>query len=299
MPASVLVYIDFKFCRVYFTVMRIWTISDIHVDFVENARWIADLSDWDFSGDVCLLAGDVSHDFALLQRTLLQMRRKFARLFFVPGNHDVWVRNEQWTDSLQKHEAILHFCRQNDIDVRPAILENAGKRILILPVFAWYHQAGQNDSLFLPKPGEDSTNRMWSDLYFIRWPDKVHDPVDFFLDQSNGLPSPAAFDFVISFSHFLPRRELMFSGPMVYDAQRMRKYDRFPRFNFSRVAGSLRIDRFIRRHESHIHIYGHQHINRDRTIENVRYIAHCLGYPDERKRGSVQGLEQGLKQITV
>ncbi len=281
----------------YFTPMRIWTISDIHVDFAENARWISALSDWDFSEDICLLAGDVSHDFALLRSTLTRLRKKFARLFFVPGNHDLWIRNESWDDSLHKFKAILQFCRENGIDVQTKILKIRQRIVCIVPVFSWYHQAGDRNSLFLPKPGEDTSNRMWSDLYFIRWPQNVNDPVDFFIGQNNSLPALGTEAITISFSHFLPRRELMFKGDMVYDAQRMKKYDRFPQFNFSRVAGSLRIEQFIRKIGSQIHIYGHQHINRDRTIAGLRYVSHCLGYPDERKRGTVQGIEQGLKRI--
>ncbi len=277
--------------------MRIWAISDIHVDFRENAEWISALSEEEFRQDVCLLAGDVSHQFDMLTRTLVQLRRKFDRLFFVPGNHDLWIRGEHWEHSVEKFEAILQFCRENGIDTQPALIEVQGKRVCLYPVFSWYHQPPQQNSLFLPKPGEDSSNRMWSDTYFVRWPAPDFDPADYFIRRSNSSVFSQKPDLVVTFSHFLPRQEIMFRGPMTYDPERMKKYDRFPQFNFSRVAGSWQIDRFIRRVGAAIHVYGHQHINRDRTIDGVRYIAHCLGYPEERRRGTVQGIDQGLKQV--
>ena len=76
-----------------------------------------------------------------------------------------------------------------------------------------------------------------------------------------------------------------------------KKYDRNPQFHFSRVAGSDLIDKQIRQIGSVLHVYGHQHINRDRKIDGVHYISHCLGYPNERKRGVIKGIEQGLKEL--
>jgi hypothetical protein len=62
--------------------------------------------------------------------------------------------------------------------------------------------------------------------------------------------------------------------------------DAYPRFNFSRVAGSSGIETQIRRLGSTAHVYGHQHRNRDRVVDGVRYVSHCLGYPSERRRGT-------------
>jgi len=81
------------------------------------------------------------------------------------------------------------------------------------------------------------------------------------------------------------------------DPERIKKFDRSPEFNFSRVAGSELIEKQIRQVGSKLHVYGHQHINRDREIDGIRYAAHCLGYPNERKRGVIKGIEQGFKEL--
>lgn len=44
--------------------------------------------------DVLILSGDVSDDLAILRATLASLRRTFGRVFFVPGNHDLWLRAE-------------------------------------------------------------------------------------------------------------------------------------------------------------------------------------------------------------
>jgi hypothetical protein len=94
----------------------------------------------------------------------------------------------------------------------------------------------------------------------------------------------------MTFSHFLPRRELL-RGRHRETGTGTRE----PRhsFNFSRVAGSRAIDRNLRSLSSIVYVYGHQHRNRDRTIEGVRYFSHCLGYPAERDRDHIMDLENG------
>ncbi|HET8707810.1 MAG TPA: hypothetical protein VFM46_16025, partial [Pseudomonadales bacterium] len=70
--------------------------------------------------------------------------------------------------------------------------------------------------------------------------------------------------------------------------------DPTPGFNFSRVAGTWELDKQLRHLGSQIHVYGHQHRNRDLVIEEVRYISHCLGYPKERMN---KPLGELLKQL--
>lgn len=50
--------------------------------------WIEALSTTAYVRDVLLLAGDVSDDLAVLERTLALLTARFAHVFFVPGNHE-------------------------------------------------------------------------------------------------------------------------------------------------------------------------------------------------------------------
>lgn len=71
---------------------RVFGFSDLHVDYKENYQWCDDLSSTEFKDDVLLLAGDLTNDLAKMRAVLAMLRPKFAEVFFVPGNHDVWVR---------------------------------------------------------------------------------------------------------------------------------------------------------------------------------------------------------------
>jgi len=264
--------------------MRIYSTSDLHVDFEPNMRWIRNLSLSDFSDDALLVAGDISDNPEQFEQTLIELRKRFSKVFFVPGNHDLWVRRKECPDSLAKFEMVMNLCRQNGIQTRPGVLGSGAEAVLIVPLYSWYVQPREGkDSLYLAKPGEDPTNRMWSDQYFVTWPRKNINR--WFLDRNeqefDNLPRNHP---VISFSHFLPRQELIFQTfPPELNPELIKKYDRNPSFNFSRVAGSTLLDEQIRRIGSGLHVYGHQHRDRDRVIEGVRYISHGLCYPNERE----------------
>ena len=280
--------------------MRIFAISDIHVDFEQNRKWLLTLSMMDHTKDTLILAGDITHDPENLQNTLKWLRNRFAHLFFVPGNHDLWLNNGVFNDSLEKLEYLLNFCRDADIATQPQKIGNKNDSypVWIVPLLSWYTQPHEGeDTLYIQKPGEDNDNRMWADNYYIRWSFTRLNPAFYFYQASQNILEKEYDAPIISFSHFLPRQEMMFSENRQYDLERIKKYDRNPPFNFSRVAGSTFIEKQIRALKSVIHVYGHQHINRDRRINGVRYVAHCLGYPNERNRGQVRGLEHGLKQI--
>ena len=136
---------------------------------------------------------------------------------------------------------------------------------------------------------------MWADKRAVRWPhfEGHATPAEFFLSLNDLSAGNADHAPVISFSHFLPRPELMFWTEASLLPRDLKSVDPQPRFNFSRVAGCRELDEQIRFLGSHIHVYGHQHRNRDRCIDGVRYISHCLGYPREREQGRVRDVEQG------
>ncbi len=277
--------------------MRIWILSDIHVDFIANQSWLDQLSDFEYQDDLLILAGDVTHNLDLFKSTLISLRKKFKMLFFVPGNHDLWLRDNLFSDSIEKFHHIQQFCKSNDIKTSPELVSNNSVDILIVPLFSWYHLPHQTGSLYITKPGEGSYEEVWNDSYFVKWPSKNFKPVEYFFELNKQQFKSVSADLVITFSHFLARQENMFYNEGKIDIEKMKKFDRNPKFNFSMIAGSKLIDEQLRLMGSKIHVYGHQHINHDRIINGVRYVAHCLGYPAERLRGMIEGIAQGLKQV--
>jgi len=274
--------------------MRIFAISDLHVDYPENLDWVEALSCTEYTEDILLVAGDICHDESLLFHALEMLRLRFSDVFFVPGNHDLWLRDNSHKNSLAKFNALLARC--DDSGIRTAPKRLGGRGPLIVPLYAWYLQPHEGaGSLYVVKQGEDSCLGMWADKRAVRWPhfEGHSNPASYFLSLNDTCSDEADHSPVISFSHFMPRSELMFWSETEFAATGLSRIDPHPRFNFSRVAGCSELDEQIRSLGAAIHVYGHQHRNRDRIIDGVRYVSHCLGYPREREQGRVRGVDQG------
>ncbi|MFT5367544.1 MAG: putative phosphodiesterase [Candidatus Latescibacterota bacterium] len=275
--------------------MRVFAISDLHVDFRDNRQWVHQVSDFDYRNDVLLIAGDVSHQLDRVEAVFDTLHEKFAHLFFVPGNHDLWAREDDTADSIDKFHRLMDVCARCDVVTQPRLMGD----VWVVPLFSWYRlpELGA-DSLFVSKQGEDPSLRMWSDNLFTNWPIEADVVVDYFLNlnapylsqMKPGVPT-------ITFSHFLPRQELIFSTASERQQVRPGARDSHPSFNFSRVAGTSLLDEQVRAFGAHVHVYGHQHRNRDRILDGVRYVSHCLGYRRERAWNLVCGLDEGPKQV--
>ncbi|NOX37784.1 MAG: hypothetical protein GXO78_09645 [Calditrichaeota bacterium] len=265
--------------------MRVWAISDLHVDHPPNWEWVRRLSQSDYREDVLIVAGDIGDDLNKIQAVLEALLQRFAQVTYVPGNHEMWVRREAFSDSLEKFHRILRLCDGLGVWTTPFLVgENHPHPVWIVPLFSWYIKPEEGEgSLFLPKPGEDPSLRMWADHYYVKWPFDGEDmtAAQYFLQLNQSAIRREYSHPIISFSHFLPRQELIF--PENFDPREAEKRDRYPSFNFSRVAGCWQLDEQIRLLGSQLHVYGHQHRNRDRVIQGVRYISFCLGYPGERQ----------------
>ena len=115
--------------------MRIFAISDLHVDYSANWKWVEDISQLDYQADVLLLAGDISHALDKLERTLCALKRRFRHVFFVPGNHDVWVRGQS-INSLEKFDAVCALCSACGVETTMAELDS----VRTAPLLSWYHR---------------------------------------------------------------------------------------------------------------------------------------------------------------
>src|SRR5947209_10482811 len=94
--------------------MRIFAISDLHVDHPENARWVSQLSAWDYRQDALICAGDITHTLAQIEKTLVTLQKRFQVVAYLPGNHELWVRYQSTQDSLEKFRDIQNVARSEE-----------------------------------------------------------------------------------------------------------------------------------------------------------------------------------------
>ena len=237
--------------------MRVFALSDIHVDYDVNERWVEKLSRSEHSNDVLILAGDISHSITRLQRCLSGLVVRFKKVLFVPGNHDLWVTPEDsCRDSIEKFEKLRKVAEQSGSSMTPY---HHGA-LSIVPLFAWY-----DFSFGTPDKELEDT---WMDFRACQWPPlwNVADVTLHFLEM-NKYERVSENETIISFSHFLPRIDVM------------------PRFDGIRwllpVLGTIGLERKVRELRSAIHVYGHSHLNRRVLLDGTHYVNNAYGYPHE------------------
>ena len=237
--------------------MRIFAISDLHADYQVNRAWIDALSRHDYRDDVLILAGDIADSIDTLGRCLDALASRFRHLLFVPGNHDLWV-DPEGGDSLAKFDQVARRAIDSGASMAPLRLGG----LSIVPLLSWYDYSFGAPSARL--------QAAWRDFRACRWPHgwQAPDVSRHFLDQ-NDAALAIRNDTVITFSHFLPRPDVM---PHGMPPQRMLV---FP------VLGATALDAQIRRIMPRMHVYGHSHVNRHVHIDGIAYINNAFGYPKE------------------
>ena len=92
--------------------MRIFAVSDLHIDYDENQQFVDNLSFVDHTHDVLVLAGDVSDKMQTLEKTFQTLKKRFKEVLYVPGNHDLWVARSYGMNSLEKFSFIIELGRR-------------------------------------------------------------------------------------------------------------------------------------------------------------------------------------------
>lgn len=240
--------------------MRVFALSDIHVDYEINARWIDNISEQEFVNDVLLLAGDVSHDETLLAKQFKILSSRFRQVLFVPGNHDLWMSDAKYASSFEKFLFLRVLAADNGIATEPLNIDS----VRIVPMFSWYdYSFGQPSQKLLDA---------WMDYRRCVWPasDSEESITRYFL-QLNDCKRCSDDAVVISFSHFLPRIDVM--------PARIPEKHRF----LYPVLGTSLLDEQIREIGSTLHVYGHSHVNRNVHIDGINYVNNALAYPAETR----------------
>eukprot|EP00403_Amphidinium_massartii_P005538 CAMPEP_0178375254 /NCGR_PEP_ID=MMETSP0689_2-20121128/2791_1 /TAXON_ID=160604 /ORGANISM="Amphidinium massartii, Strain CS-259" /LENGTH=1610 /DNA_ID=CAMNT_0019995237 /DNA_START=1 /DNA_END=4829 /DNA_ORIENTATION=+ len=279
--------------------LRIWTLSDLHFDQHGAPEWCKSLSSSFFRDDILMLAGNVADSLEKLKFGLTVLKSKFRRVFFVPGNQDLWVKaytlgdiikgrekvaNEAKTigDSMSKFLQVMQVCDDLGIDVAPA--EVAGG-VFIVPLMSWYSREFVSREMRRNNAAQSDADQRVTIDQWIRWPFPCgsDDAWKFFMRMNEpilraALVAKSAFEglagqqaTVLTMTHFLTRAELPFdwSVPGLWD-----------------YIGCDGLDEQARILGSDVHVYGHACTGGPCThMEGVHYVHNYLGTPDKHRPG--------------
>jgi len=260
--------------------VRLFAVSDLHVDAQENAYWLTRLSDTAYKRDAIIVAGDVSDDLIELRQSLDLLKSKFRDVFFTPGNHDLWVtkadRARGQSDSMLKLRAILKLCDYLGVHTRPMRVGNATAGVGIVPLLSWHHASWD------PEPdlrgfAIPPVEQVMTDFRNCVWPapldprtDSIARAVDALNDELLSAAQVSQSEPLVSFSHFLPRVELLPE----------KRFLTLP--VLAKASGSDPLRNRVQLLRPTMHVFGHTHFGWDQTLDGTRFVQGALAYPGER-----------------
>ena len=255
--------------------MKLWAISDLHVGDRRNLLALGELPD--YPNDWLILCGDIGDSLPQLELALRLLATKFARLIWVPGNHELWtVPRKEGLGGLARYEALVELCRRHDVltpeDPYP-VWPGEGGPHLLAPLFVLYDYSFRPDAI--PLNGAVA----WAREQDVLCTDEVLLETTPFYGvgdwcEARVAESERRLDAAIADSP-LPT-VLIAHFPL---RQEHAVLPRIPRFMI--WCGTRRTHDWHRRYRASVVVSGHLHIPCTRYLDGVRFEEVSLGYPDQ------------------
>jgi len=258
---------------------RLLAVSDLHIGYPENREITRSLQP-EHAADWLIVAGDVGEQLADVEWALNLLSERFARVIWVPGNHELWThpRDRSPLRGLARYEHLVRFCQERGVltpeDEYP-VWTGADGPLTIAPMFLLY------DYSFLA-PG---TSTMQESLKV------AYDTGVVCTDERFLHPDP------------YPTRQDWCAERIIYTRQRLdalapdtrtvlinhwpverhpNEILRYPQF--AQWCGTTRSADWHRRYRADVVVYGHLHIPRRTWLDGTRFEEVSVGYPREWRR---------------
>ncbi|MEU8814243.1 metallophosphoesterase [Actinoplanes sp. NPDC048796] len=259
----------------------LFAVSDLHVGYAEN-RAVAERLRPASDGDWLIVAGDVAEMFADVEAVLTTLSRRFAKVIWAPGNHELWTPREDPVQlrGVARYERLVEMCRGIGV-LTPedpyAIWRGGPEPVVVAPLFLLYDYSFRTPTAptralaleqayeagvvctdeFLLHPDPFPSRQEWCRSR-VAWTERRLAALD------PALPT-------VLVNHY----------PLVREPTRVLRYPEFAQW-----CGTDRTADWHVRFRAAVAVYGHLHIPRTTWYDGVRFEEVSLGYPREwRHRG--------------
>jgi 3',5'-cyclic AMP phosphodiesterase CpdA len=256
---------------------RLLATSDLHVDLSANRALIEQLRPQS-SDDWLLVGGDVSDRADELEATLATLAARFAKVVWVPGNHDLWTLPE---DDVQlrgeaRYRDLVEACKRHGVvtpeDPYP-VWDAGDEELVVAPLFVLYDYSfrppGSSKSEALARA--DAAGVLCTDELLLH-PDPYKSREDWCRDR---------------LATMLARLDELPSLPTVFLSHYPLRAEPLARLcfpEFTPWCGTTATEDWHLRFRARAVFYGHLHIPSTHWLDGVRFEEVSLGYPREWRR---------------
>jgi len=268
--------------------MKLYALSDLHVGFEANRRALDSLAQHE--DDWLVLAGDLGETLEHVETVLRATVSRFARVLFVPGNHELWTLPDERPAlrGVAKYDALVALCREHGVltpeDPYP-VWPGDGPRCVIAPLFLLYDYSFRPDSV----PAEHAIE--WAEESGVMCADEalLH-PDPFPTRQAWCAARCEMTEARLSALDPSLRTVLVNHFPLRYELAHLPAIPRFALW-----CGTRLTEDWHTRFRAVAVISGHLHIRSTRHRNGVRFEEVSVGYP--RQWEPERGLESMLREI--
>jgi 3',5'-cyclic AMP phosphodiesterase CpdA len=268
--------------------MKLYAIADLHLRYEVTRHALEALRPHPY--DWLILAGDVGETEEHLRFALALLARRFGRVLWVPGNHDLWTIPSRQDDfrGEAKYLRQVAICREYGVltPEDPYVMwPGEGPRCLLAPLFLLYDYSFRPDDVPQERAIEWAAedNLLCSDevlLHSDPYPTKSDWCAARCAEAEPRLVEAAARGPLILINHFPLRQDLAV-------------LPRIPRFSI--WCGTRKTEDWHVRFRAEAVIYGHLHIRATHYRDGIPFEEVSLGYPQNYDPN--RGIEPYLRQI--
>jgi predicted phosphodiesterase len=268
--------------------MKLYAISDLHLLSEINRQALTALPA--YPEDWLILAGDIGETEELLRFALSILTRRFKRVVWVPGNHDLWTlpSDRSGLRGEAKYQRLVSICRDHGV-LTPedpyAVWSGAGAEYVIAPLFLLYDYSFRPDDI----PPERAVE--WAAEAGIICADEVLLQAEPYTSRADWCEARCRYT-AARLQAAVGHRPLVLVNhfPLRQDLARLW---RIPRFSL--WCGTRRTEDWHVRFPVAAVVYGHLHIRGTHWREGVCFEEVSLGYPNDWHHSN--GIQYYLREI--
>lgn len=255
---------------------NVWAISDLHVGHEQNRDFV-DLLVPETSDDWLIVAGDVAEYAEQVLATLACLRRRWRRVIWTPGNHELWTLPSDPCQlrGAERYEYLVSECRAIGVDTPedhfPTWHGPSGS-VVVAPLFLLYDYSFRPSGISVAEALSAAHRKgvVCNDEYVL-YPDPYPtreqwcaERVRLTRKRLDALPDGVA---TVLVNHF-----------PLNQCQTSRLYHR----EFALWCGTNQSASWHLEYRATDVIYGHLHIAGSEVYDGVRFHEVSIGYPRER-----------------
>jgi 3',5'-cyclic AMP phosphodiesterase CpdA len=267
--------------------VRLWAIADLHLAAEANRDGVLALPA--YPDDWLIVAGDLCEGMQLFTEALGWLLRRFARVIWVPGNHELWLtdRGSGPRSSVAKYDALVAAARRLGVlTPEDPFVPWPPTGDVIVPLCTLYDYSFRPDSVAL------------ADV--VAWAAELRN-----VAADEHLINPAPFAGMVEWcAQRCAETQTRLAGELPPDArtilvghfplrQDLTRIPRIPRF--TPWCGTRLTDDWHRRYRAVVAVSGHLHVRRTDWRDGTRFEEVSLGYP--KQWNQAKGVSAYLREI--